>query len=510
MKLKLVCVFTVLCNWQVAFGGSGIVKAWDNEVYSGRQFDDYITQTKVASPMVMTPAVLVLYKPSCERVLNMEKLGDNRLPPNQYMVMAKHDYETFPKYIWYEHDARDDLKSRYNPQKCPEYIYFKNGTDHHKETERYDKSSGSNVFYWIWDKFSVEFKVINERDSRIVIEFHGRGPKISSYTIEAGADMVLEGYVSYFVLISDAVKQTFLHGFEIKPNSNEQIVVLQPTSRMDEKAEQWFNGVRAEQDNKHMSVRGWRWGVTDIYLHDFKQPVLLPKFTDLGYKKGTMPVDLYRDLLGFYQSNIKKRKSEEHHVEPAINDSEVKCSMVFLTPELIEKTGRLMKPLMEEWANVTLVQTRMYGIREYYRGNLLRNHVDRVTTHVVSVILQIDQDLEGEPDWELEVIGFDGMRKNVTLLPGEMLFYESATLIHGRPFPYKGRIFANAFLHYKPVHGWGWALSKDLQHYVYDNKKVENIIHFDSPNMYKTTPNLDRFEERKDYNVQHDHSHDEL
>jgi hypothetical protein len=34
--------------------------------------------------------------------------------------------------------------------------------------------------------------------------------------------------------------------------------------------------------------------------------------------------------------------------------------------------------------------------------------------------------------------------------PGDMVFYESHSLIHGRPFPLKGRYMANIFVHFEP------------------------------------------------------------
>ena len=34
---------------------------------------------------------------------------------------------------------------------------------------------------------------------------------------------------------------------------------------------------------------------------------------------------------------------------------------------------------------------------------------------------------------------------------GDMVLYESHSLIHGRPFPMKGRFFANIFIHFEPV-----------------------------------------------------------
>jgi prolyl 4-hydroxylase len=34
---------------------------------------------------------------------------------------------------------------------------------------------------------------------------------------------------------------------------------------------------------------------------------------------------------------------------------------------------------------------------------------------------------------------------------GEMILYESHSIIHGRPFPMKGRFYANIFIHFEPV-----------------------------------------------------------
>ena len=38
----------------------------------------------------------------------------------------------------------------------------------------------------------------------------------------------------------------------------------------------------------------------------------------------------------------------------------------------------------------------------------------------------------------------------VVLRPGEMLFYESARLAHGRPSVFRGQFYDNIFVHYKP------------------------------------------------------------
>ena len=49
----------------------------------------------------------------------------------------------------------------------------------------------------------------------------------------------------------------------------------------------------------------------------------------------------------------------------------------------------------------------MYGIRRYLNGSWLSLHLDTVHTHVISVILQIDQDVD--EDWPLYLIGWNQM-----------------------------------------------------------------------------------------------------
>jgi prolyl 4-hydroxylase len=67
---------------------------------------------------------------------------------------------------------------------------------------------------------------------------------------------------------------------------------------------------------------------------------------------------------------------------------------------------------------------------------------------VISAIINVAQDVT--EDWPLEVIGHDGIAVNVTMAPGDMVLYESHSVIHGRPYPLQGLYYANLFLHFEP------------------------------------------------------------
>jgi len=118
------------------------------------------------------------------------------------------------------------------------------------------------------------------------------------------------------------------------------------------------------------------------------------------------------------------------------------------------------KETLQEWTGEELEQCSLYGVRVYEEGAVLATHVDRLPL-VTSAIVNVDQDVD-EP-WPIEVIGHDGKAYNVTMEPGDMVLYESHSVLHGRPFPLKGRFYANLFIHFEPI-------GHSLRHHNYDHK----------------------------------------
>jgi hypothetical protein len=125
-----------------------------------------------------------------------------------------------------------------------------------------------------------------------------------------------------------------------------------------------------------------------------------------------------------------------------------------------------VKPILEEWTGKKLRPTSLYGIRVYKRGAILATRtfenfcvagclycvfmpdVDRLPL-VSSCIIQVAQQLD-EP-WPVEVYSHDGKAYNVTMVPGDMTLYESHSVLHGRPFPLNGTMYANVFVHFIPI-----------------------------------------------------------
>ena len=78
--------------------------------------------------------------------------------------------------------------------------------------------------------------------------------------------------------------------------------------------------------------------------------------------------------------------------------------------------------------------------------------MDRFNTHVISAILNIGQKVK--EDWPLYIKDNEGVGQSVVLGPGEMVWYESARAVHGRPRPLNGEYYDNLFIHFSPAGDW--------------------------------------------------------
>ena len=117
--------------------------------------------------------------------------------------------------------------------------------------------------------------------------------------------------------------------------------------------------------------------------------------------------------------------------------------------ELRKEIHDSLKPQLETWSETKLIPTFVYGIRVYKKGSVLISHRDKLKTHIISAIINVDQVVD--EDWPLIIEDNYYRKHHVFLNPGEVIFYESARLDHGRPLPLKGNKSANIFCHFMPV-----------------------------------------------------------
>jgi hypothetical protein len=145
------------------------------------------------------------------------------------------------------------------------------------------------------------------------------------------------------------------------------------------------------------------------------------------------------------------------------------------------KIWEAARPTLEAWTGMKLQPTSLYGIRIYTEGAILAPHVDRLPL-VSSCIINVAQDVE--EDWVLEVYDRHDRAVNVTMEPGDMVLYESGSLLHGRPFALKGNFYANVFVHFEPT-------GEHLHHNGFDD-----VDDFYPPYLLLDSPEIDHWARR--------------
>jgi len=188
-----------------------------------------------------------------------------------------------------------------------------------------------------------------------------------------------------------------------------------------------------------------------------RQPQSMYNYTELGFKKIRAPPEVYKLIQEFWKNNKDRGKLEVWSKgNTYTNNWDAPTKMVSVEDTTLRGAGLVLKQklwdaaqnTLEEWTGEKLTPCSLYGVRIYQEGAVLATHVDRVPL-VTSAIINVAQDVD-EP-WPIEVYAHDGKAYNVTMEPGDMVLYESHSVLHGRPFPLKGRFYANIFIHFEPV-----------------------------------------------------------
>ncbi|CAB9529888.1 Ankyrin Repeat [Seminavis robusta] len=197
----------------------------------------------------------------------------------------------------------------------------------------------------------------------------------------------------------------------------------------------------------------------DRLLMNKRQPQSMENYTDVGFKKIRAPPRVAKIIQDFWEQNKDKQVPEvwpEGNIY--LNHWESPSMMVSVDDTGLRGSGYHLKRNIWDSAQSTISQwaggqdvtpVSMYGIRVYTNGSLLVPHVDRLPL-VASAMINVAQEVE--EDWPMEVYSHKtGMAHNVTLHPGDMLLFESHSVVHGRPFPLKGKFYAMIFIHFEPT-----------------------------------------------------------
>lgn len=232
---------------------------------------------------------------------------------------------------------------------------------------------------------------------------------------------------------------------------------------------------------------------------NLRQPQSMRNYTEMGFKVIPAPDKVWKLLSDFWEANKGKEQPEvwpagntytNHWSSPTLLLSVEDNSLDGGGFDFKDEIWEAARSSIQDWTGQELRPCSLYGVRIYTEGSVLNSHVDRLPL-VSSAIINVAQDLD-EP-WPLEVIGHDGKAHNVTLLPGEMALYESHSIIHGRPFPLKGKFMANVFVHFEVV-GDDKAPDNGLPPYLIEGSPEEDFWRAENPQGYHAEGTRPKFQ----------------
>jgi len=513
------------------------------EIYHRDHYHDELQDLPAGSRYA---SVLAFYNdtPSCQSSLKNLPWTENALPSVEHLFLGQYEFSTSRDRVWYNYEEHLDLPKYLGVEdyiaakaasadaqcECPilafvpaayadalEDDYLRNpSTD---GVVIWDSAAQPNWKIWAWQNLRqtvriqmdlpFDFEVtVNHQTTNAYLSAQGlpwtQTVKVDSLLSHHDID-VFPGdtiYISSVPSLTPQMQRNRKKQLEEKQAPKPTPTTMNPTY-MVHAAMYILNVVQFEDDT---------WGFDDdridglsasfvarrhsttlmTHTRNLIIPQILPATHSKGFVKIKMPEGLHERLSRFYRKWYHLRAEESWDKSGTqLNFFKVKTNMISLDHDYHERdsiANSVVKPLLLDWAhsngwrNISALEfTAFYGLREYSEGASLRNHVDRVDTHVFSAILQIAQTGVRTP-WPLQVIGFDGVLYDITLEPGEMIMYEGHRLIHGRPYPFDGERYTNAFVHFKPK-GWDWTTAKVWK----DQRAMDTLkaMHMDMRSIYR-------------------------
>lgn len=194
--------------------------------------------------------------------------------------------------------------------------------------------------------------------------------------------------------------------------------------------------------------------IADTLHHEWaRHEVPTRTFSPLGFAKGRLPNDVFGDMAAFFYNNRRNKYREEWGGKGVFVNWWQSDVFMMQIPWKLKGIWQIrLASLVSHWVGMECEQTVMYGLRQYEAGARLLTHVDRLSTHVVSLIVNVAQGNLAQ-DWPVEVYDHAGRLHEVVMEAGDIVYYESAKALHSRnrPLMGDGAYYVNLFTHYRPL-----------------------------------------------------------
>jgi len=212
-------------------------------------------------------------------------------------------------------------------------------------------------------------------------------------------------------------------------------------------------GMPILKGEKYIITKWFREKETEFSIpNQVSEHQFLPIFHNVGFEKKKLKLESIDKIKEWMNNNINKFTKEQlstnTEIENKINSNILSFNNA--PSELQELFKNEISVLLYEWINykTNLNYVCTYGIREYLKGSILKNHYDKKESHVISAIIHLDD--KSEKPWPLYIEDHHFRPNEIEMEYGDVVFYESTTCLHGRPTPFNGYYYRNMYIHFKP------------------------------------------------------------
>jgi len=176
----------------------------------------------------------------------------------------------------------------------------------------------------------------------------------------------------------------------------------------------------------------------------------LPVFHPVGFEKVRMRLDCVDAIKEWLRGADESQWTDEVLGDNQVTALSKQLNVAAVPTDLLNGLRDTFREILTKWIEykAPLADTATYGIRKYLRGSHLANQYDKKETHALSAIIHLD-DVSDKP-WNLYIEDHHFRPHRVTMEYGDIVLYESATCLHGRPEPFEGLAHCTLHIHFKP------------------------------------------------------------
>ena len=160
----------------------------------------------------------------------------------------------------------------------------------------------------------------------------------------------------------------------------------------------------------------------------------LPLVDKTGFSFDICPPNIFQPILEYYAYR-KTTKNKDPNIYPLGDHA-----------KFFFWVAHSLKPIFDNWCKVPIDFSYMYGIHSYKKEEVIELHREHLPTHHISAQIIIDKD----KDWPFDLYNHEN---NLHTIPtsniGDIILYEGAKLLHGRPLPFEGTYYDILYVHYK-------------------------------------------------------------